>query len=70
MTYPKIKPCLGCSAPGENLGVYKYDSGWSYVECDSCGYFGPGEGRMVDAIRSHNARSLAASPNSPEGVGR
>jgi len=61
MTYPKIRPCPNCG--GSALSVYKYDSGWQYVECDSplpsggaCWYSGPGEGSIMQAIRSHNAR--------------
>lgn len=53
MTYPKIKPCPKC---GDEVTVYKYDSGWQHVECDNCLYFGPGEGNRLQAIRSHNAR--------------
>jgi hypothetical protein len=51
VTYPKIKPCPRC---GCGLTVYRYDSGWKFVECDNCFYFGPGEGTITQAIRSHN----------------
>jgi len=54
MTNPKIKPCPKC---GCGLSVYKYDSGWCYVECNNCFYLGPGEGSVKQAIKSHNAAS-------------
>jgi len=53
MTYPKILPCK-CGA--DDLEVTTYDNGWKHVGCDVCWYLGPGEGRIVDAIRSHNKR--------------
>lgn len=56
MAYPKIQPCPKCG--GDSLGVYAYDSGVRYVECDSrsdCWYRGPGAGNIRDAIRNHNA---------------
>ena len=55
MTYPKIKPCPICDQIDE-IGVYTYEHGWKHVECDRCFYLGPGEGRIRDAIRSHNAK--------------
>jgi hypothetical protein len=61
-TNPKIKPCLDCGS-ADSLNVYKYDSGWCYVECDhnfnqrgACGYRGPGEGSVRQAIKSHNEK--------------
>ncbi|MDH7640553.1 hypothetical protein [Sphingomonas oryzagri] len=56
MTYPLIKPCLGC---GDLSGVlYGYgDFGplnW-HVECDGCDYMGPA-GNKLQAIRQHNQR--------------
>lgn len=60
MTAPKMKPCPKCGKT-ENLSVYKYDSGWQYVECDSggCWYRGPGEGSILAAIKSYNAKIAA-----------
>lgn len=54
MTYPKIKPCPICDQT-DQMDVYTYENGWKHVECDRCFYLGPGEGRIRDAIRSHNA---------------
>ncbi len=58
-TNPKMKPCPLCDEP-DALAVYKYDSGWQYVECDGdggrCWYRGPGEGSTRAAIKSHNAK--------------
>lgn len=59
MTNQKIKACPDCGRAGEELTVYKYDSGWKHVECDGCYYFGPGEGSIRQAIKSHNARIVA-----------
>jgi len=59
MTRPKKEACPRCGAPGEELSVYTYENGWRHVECDGCHYMGPGEGNIVQAIRSHNARSRA-----------
>ena len=53
MSNQKLKPCPTCKTD-EHLEVYKYDSGWRYVECDKCFYRGPGEGSIKQAIRSHN----------------
>lgn len=55
MTYPKMKPCPICGQ-ADTLEVYKYENGWQHVECDlnACGYMGPGEGSILQAIRSHN----------------
>lgn len=58
MSYPKMQPCPNCKND-EQLEVYRYDSGWRHVECDKCFYLGPGEGSILQAIRSHNAKSLA-----------
>jgi len=55
MTYPKIKPCPICD-PVDQMDVYSYENGWKHVECDRCFYLGPGEGRILQAIRSHNSR--------------
>lgn len=54
-TNPKMKPCPNCGS-GDYLAVYKYDNGWQHVECDNgpCHYFGPGEGSIRQAIKSHN----------------
>ncbi|GGC90796.1 hypothetical protein [Chelatococcus reniformis] len=53
MAYAKMKPCPYCE--NADLDVYTYDSGWRHVECTtSCGYLGPGEGNIRQAIRSHN----------------
>lgn len=64
-TNPKIKPCPRCGRT--QMAVYKYDSGWCYVECDGgfnarphCGYMGPGEGSIRQAIKSHNERAAAS----------
>jgi uncharacterized metal-binding protein (TIGR02443 family) len=55
MSYPRKKPCPECGAPGDDLAVYTYENGWRHVECDDCGYLGPGAGNALQAIRSHNA---------------
>jgi hypothetical protein len=69
MTVPKIKPCPLCAS--EAVSVYAYESGWHYVECDGpgsdgtgCYYRGPGEGSILQAVRSHNERvsALEVSP--------
>lgn len=57
MSGPKIAACPKCSAPGDDLSVYRYENGWQHVECDSCHYMGPGEGSKVQAIKSHNVRA-------------
>ena len=59
-TNQKLKPCPKCRT-SEFLGVYAYESGWRYVECDKngCWYRGPGEGSVRQAIKSHNAKSIA-----------
>lgn len=59
-TNPKMKPCPHCGT-ADYLAVYKYDSGWQYVECDNAKctgnfYRGPGEGSIRQAIKSHNAK--------------
>lgn len=59
MTYPKLKPCPQCGDL-DWLEIYTYESGWKFVECDKCYYRGPGEGRILDAIRGYNER--AAKP--------
>lgn len=56
MTNQKIKPCPECKTD-EYMGVYTYDSGWRYVECDKCYYLGPGCGSVKEAIKSHNERA-------------
>lgn len=59
-TNQKMKPCPLCGT-ADFLAVYKYDSGWQYVECDNPAcvkdgfYRGPGEGSIRQAIKSHNA---------------
>lgn len=65
MSAQKIKPCPKCGA--DDLAVIRYDSGWRYVECDHCWYFGPGEGSMKEAIKSHNAGAPKASPHPSPG---
>lgn len=55
MTAPKIKPCPTCGTD-ERMAVYAYDSGWRHVECIKCNYLGPGEGSIIQAIKSHNAK--------------
>lgn len=57
MSNPKIKPCPRCKS--DFVTVYKYESGWRYVECDArgCSYRGPGEGSIKQAIKSHNERA-------------
>jgi hypothetical protein len=62
MTNPKIKPCPLCKS--EHVGVYKYDSGWQYVECDGpgCWYRGPGDGSIKGAIKAHNAKAGEPEP--------
>lgn len=71
MTYPKLKPCPQCGKL-DWLEIYTYvsiafspfpqttESGWKFVECDNCYYRGPGEGRILHAIRGYNER--AAKP--------
>jgi uncharacterized metal-binding protein (TIGR02443 family) len=59
MTKPKIKPCPKCQSD-ERIAVYVYESGWRHVECTKCNYFGPGEGSIIAAIKSHNAAIPAA----------
>lgn len=56
MTAPKMKPCPKCET-ADHLSVYKYDSGWQYVECDGpgCWHRGPGSGSIIGAIKLHNA---------------
>lgn len=54
MTYPRTIDCPKCGADGDTLSVYTYDSGWRYVECDTCWHRSPGEGSILQAIRSHN----------------
>lgn len=51
----KIAPCPNCHNT-DYLAVYTYDSGWRHVECDCCGYLGPGEGSKKAAISEHNKR--------------
>lgn len=60
MTAPKMAPCPKCNRTNF-LDVYKYDSGWRYVECDGgeCWYRGPGAGSIRDAIKQHNANCAA-----------
>lgn len=55
MAYPKILACPRCQCPGDELAVYTYEHGWKHVECDRCHYMGPGAGRILHAIREHNA---------------
>ena len=64
MTVPKIKPCPRCKS--ENVTVYSYDNGWRHVECDGpgCSYLGPGEGSILQAVKSHNER-VSALENAP-----
>jgi hypothetical protein len=62
-TNQKLKPCPHCGR-ADMLGVYKYESGWCYVECDNSActgnfYRGPGEGSIRQAIKSHNVKCLA-----------
>lgn len=58
MSRPKIKPCPMCNS-AERICVMAYDSGWRHVECLKCNYFGPGEGSIIAAIKSHNAKVTA-----------
>lgn len=67
-TNQKIKPCPECGST--QMNVYKYDSGWCYVECDGgfnarphCGYRGPGEGSVRWAIKAHNAKREESKPD-------
>lgn len=69
MRYPKMKPCPKCGSAAY-LDVHKYDNGWIHVECDNgfntanhCGYLGPGEGSVWQAIASHNVRSCSGPSN-------
>lgn len=69
-TNPKIKPCPKCGST--QMDVYKYDSGWVYVECNNgfnvmrngvnqfCGYRGPGTGSIRWAIKEHNKECAKA----------
>ncbi len=66
-TFPKMAPCPKCQS-AEHLAVYRYESGWRYVECDECFYLVPGEGSTRQAIKSHNAR-MAFAPPTPESGG-
>lgn len=67
MSYQKIRPCPKCGS--DAVSVYKYDSGWQYVECDgpSCCYRGTGKGSIKEAIKAHNAEALAPADR---GAGR
>lgn len=58
-TNPKMAPCPKCGS--RCVTVYKYDSGWCYVECDDCFYRGHGEGSVNAAIKSHNAECAATA---------
>lgn len=53
MTNQKPQPCPTCQN-GDNVTVYKYDSGRCHVECIKCNYLGPSESSVGAAIRSHN----------------
>ena len=53
MTLQKLKPCPICKTD-EHLEIYTYDSGWRHVECLECNLLGPGEGNLVQAVRSWN----------------
>lgn len=64
MSYPKMKPCLRCRS-AEHLAVFTYDNGARHVECEACGYLGPGEGSIRQAIKSHNERATAGSGSAP-----
>ena len=68
MTAPKKAPCPKCGAPGESLGLYRYENGWQHVECDRCHYFGPGAGNALQAVREHNASAKAEQSPSDQGV--
>lgn len=68
-TNPKMKPCPHCST-ADYLGVYKYESGWCYVECDNAKctgnfYRGPGEGSIRQAIKSHNEKVMKVAAATP-----
>lgn len=54
MTLPLIKgPCPEC---GDDLGLFKYETGWIRVECVVCIFVGSaGQSKLV-AIREHNRR--------------
>jgi Zn ribbon nucleic-acid-binding protein len=64
MSYPKIAACAECRT-GDNVDVYKYKYGWKHVECERCGIQGPGERRILDAIRSWNAGQKEAAGAAP-----
>lgn len=59
-TNQKILPCPRCGS--SDLTVYEYEHGWRHVECNEgfnrpghlCGYLGPGEGSVRQAIKAHN----------------
>lgn len=55
----RIAPCPTCKT-NKSIGVATYDYGWKHVECDGCGYMGPGEGSRRQAINSHNERCASA----------
>jgi Zn ribbon nucleic-acid-binding protein len=55
MSRQKISPCPTCQSADE-VTVYTYESGWRHVECLTCFYLGPGEGSILQAIKSHNER--------------
>lgn len=57
MTNPRMAPCPNCDHT-KYMSVYCYDHGWKYVECDECGYRGPGEGSIRQAVISHNEAML------------
>lgn len=60
MTAPKPKPCPRCGDP--DVAVYRYDNAWRHVECDKCGYLGPGEGSIRQAITAHNLSCEEPAP--------
>lgn len=62
MTIPNLLPCPDCGS-AEHIGIFKYDGGYSRVECDpcglgsvGCGYMGPAMNTKLDAVRDHNSR--------------
>ena len=57
---PIIAPCPICKTD-ENIEVYKYENGWTHVECLKCNYLGPGEGNSGAAIKAHNLRQQEKS---------
>ena len=64
-TNQKIKACPNCNSV-DHMAVYKYDSGWCFVECTKCNFFGPGEGSIRAAIKTYNEGRIGGVQATPE----